>query len=131
MKQFSWLSALLMGAVLSACAPAPQPNGPNPPTANKPSGNVMMCTEEAKLCPDGKTYVSRNGAKGCAFDDCPTHAPVTNTPDPHILPPPNAVGGGNGNMAVCTMEAKLCPDGKTYVSRNSAKGCAFDACPGN
>lgn len=28
----------------------------------------------------------------------------------------------------CTMEAKLCPDGKTYVSRQEPK-CEFTACP--
>ncbi|GEM_PF-4726351 len=30
----------------------------------------------------------------------------------------------------CTGEARLCPDGKTYVGRNPNLGCAFDACPG-
>lgn len=118
------LSLIAAAMLLSACAPsATNP----PPVAGKP--DAMMCTQEAKVCPDGKTYVSRNSAKGCAFDECPTNSPVTNTPDPQVLPPPNAIGGGNGNMAMCTQEAKLCPDGKTYVSRNSAKGCAFDACP--
>lgn len=29
---------------------------------------------------------------------------------------------------VCTMEAKLCPDGKTYVSRTGPK-CEFSPCP--
>lgn len=29
----------------------------------------------------------------------------------------------------CTMEAKLCPDGVTYVGRSGPK-CEFDKCPG-
>jgi hypothetical protein len=29
---------------------------------------------------------------------------------------------------VCTMEAKVCPDG-SYVGRNPAKNCEFDPCP--
>ena len=34
---------------------------------SKPGGTV--CTQEAKLCPDG-SYVSRHGPK-CEFDPCP------------------------------------------------------------
>ncbi len=30
----------------------------------------------------------------------------------------------------CTMEAKLCPDGKTYVGRDSNNNCQFSPCPG-
>ena len=48
------------------------PEAPPPPTvADEP----LMCTMDAKLCPDG-SYVSRNPAKGCAFNPCPgTAAP--------------------------------------------------------
>ncbi len=107
MKATVWLSALFISAVVSACTPAP----PSPPVANKPDG--VMCTEEAKLCPDGKTYVGRNSANHCQFDPCPTIA----------QPPPNHGG------VMCTMEVKMCSDGKTYVSRKGPS-CAFAACPG-
>ncbi len=36
---------------------------------------------------------------------------------------------GNDGGKICTQEAKLCPDGKTYVSRNSNNNCEFDDCP--
>ena len=79
MKATFWLSALVMGAVLSACAPTPPSPServhghvpPRPSDMSGKNGEQMMCTMEAKLCSDGKTYVSRNGAKGCAFDACP------------------------------------------------------------
>ena len=80
MKQTQWLSALFIGAMLSACAPAPSPvpsPPPSPPAPRPgevkpaPGGEMMMCTQEAKLCRDGKTAVGRNSAKGCAFDPCP------------------------------------------------------------
>jgi len=31
---------------------------------------AVVCTQEAKLCPDGKTYVGRQGPK-CEFATCP------------------------------------------------------------
>jgi hypothetical protein len=36
--------------------------------------------------------------------------------------------GGDDEGVVCTMEAKLCPDGVTYVGRSGPK-CEFAACP--
>ncbi len=36
-----------------------------------PTPQQTFCTQEAKLCTDGKTYVSRHGPK-CEFDLCPT-----------------------------------------------------------
>jgi hypothetical protein len=67
-----------------ACTPAPGPG----------------CTEEAKLCPDGKTSVGRVGPN-CEFAACPA---------------PSA----------CTRDAKQCPDG-SYVSR-TGPNCEFAAC---
>lgn len=40
-----------------------------PPAASEKTG--VMCTMEAKLCPDGVTYVSRQGPN-CEFAPCPT-----------------------------------------------------------
>jgi hypothetical protein len=62
----------------------------------------QICTQEAKLCPDG-SYVSRTGPN-CEFAACP-----------------------NANGAVCTQDAKQCPDG-SYVSR-TGPNCEFAACP--
>jgi len=44
---------------------------------NNPKGQVV-CTQEAKLCPDGKTYVSRTGPN-CEFAPCPS-TPSSSTP---------------------------------------------------
>ncbi|MCX6778578.1 MAG: DUF333 domain-containing protein [Candidatus Micrarchaeota archaeon] len=35
----------------------------------------------------------------------------------------------DGEPVFCTMEAMLCPDGVTYVGRNSSLNCSFDPCP--
>ena len=37
----------------------------------------VMCTEEAKLCPDGKTWVWRTWPS-CQFSECPNIHPVEN-----------------------------------------------------
>jgi hypothetical protein len=46
-------------------------------------------------------------------------------PLPAAPPPPLLSGEG----IVCAADVKPCPDG-SFVSRNPANGCAFDACPG-
>ncbi len=38
------------------------------------------------------------------------------------------VAPDEGGLVACTMEAKLCPDGVTYVGRSGPK-CEFAACP--
>lgn len=42
----------------------------NPPIDKPNSQDQVVCTQEAKLCADGKTYVSRTGPN-CAFAVCP------------------------------------------------------------
>ena len=41
---------------------------------------------------------------------------------------PKATPGPKGSQTACTMEAKLCPDGKNYVSR-TGPDCEFSPCP--
>lgn len=43
---------------------------PTPTLTPSPTGNKIFCTQEAKLCPDGKTYVGRTGPN-CEFAKCP------------------------------------------------------------
>jgi hypothetical protein len=62
------------------------------------------CTMDAKLCPDGETYVGRDPNNNCAWRECP------------------------GEVQACTKELKICPDG-TGVGR-TGPNCAFEACPG-
>lgn len=72
------------------------------------SSEPMACTMEAKLCPDGETYVGRDSENGCAFRPCPGEA-------------------SSSSVQACTKEAKVCPDGST-VGR-TGPNCAFAACP--
>lgn len=60
------------------------------------------CTMDAKLCPDGETYVGREGPN-CEFAPCP------------------------GERQACTKELKICPDG-TGVGR-TGPNCEFTPCP--
>jgi hypothetical protein len=56
----------------------------------------------------------------------PTIPPVL-PPDTGVTSPSNS--GTGGGMVACTMEAKMCPDGKTYVGRQGPN-CEFAKCPG-
>lgn len=80
----------------------------------------IMCTQEAKLCPDG-SYVSRNAANHCAFDPCPA-------PDTKPAPQNNAPYTNELIPYGCPREVMKCPDGSS-VSRIPANHCAFAACP--
>ncbi|MDQ1316014.1 MAG: hypothetical protein QG662_2123 [Pseudomonadota bacterium] len=69
------LVAGMMLLMLSACgATAPQPVSGKPSPAGPPPPpmpeDAILCTADVRLCPDGST-VSRNPAKGCAFNACP------------------------------------------------------------
>lgn len=44
--------------------------------------------------------------------------------------PPAKPPVSDGGMVACTMEAKMCPDGVTYVGRQGPN-CEFAKCPGN
>ncbi len=44
-------------------------------------------------------------------------------------PPPGAAAAPRGEPLMCTMDARRCPDG-SYVSRNAARNCEFNPCPG-
>lgn len=66
----NWLSG---GASVSTSPTAPvTPQRPSPttPATPAPEEPVRFCTMEAKLCPDGVTYVGRGGLN-CAFSKCP------------------------------------------------------------
>lgn len=39
----------------------------------------MACTEELKLCSDGKTYVGRDSSRNCAFNACPGDLEMVNS----------------------------------------------------
>lgn len=55
------LIAALIGAIfLTGCASTPAPGGKNP----------ILCTEDAKLCPDGSS-VGRDADNNCEFKPCP------------------------------------------------------------
>lgn len=64
------------------------------------------CKLPAKVCADG-TKIKANPM--CQYSPCPEEK-------------------SSGMPRACTMEAKLCPDGQTYVSRSGAN-CEFSPCP--
>ncbi|HYD18718.1 MAG TPA: hypothetical protein VEF76_09595 [Patescibacteria group bacterium] len=79
------LACLLSAA--SACAEK-MPPGDN--------GGQVMCTMEAKLCPDGVTSVGRTGPN-CAFAPCPGEQPATPPGDkPEATRPQDSAPGGAG-----------------------------------
>lgn len=95
------------------------------PTTPPPYGDGVACTMDAKICPDG-SGVGRI-PPSCEFAPCPgedDHTP-SETPPVEPIVDDNVIGGGIG---VCTMEAKMCPDGETYVSRTGST-CEFEKCP--
>ena len=71
------LAAAALLLMLAACGTSPAP-----PAAGKPSpagpppmpDDPIVCTADVKQCPDGST-VSRNPARGCAFEPCPGAGP--------------------------------------------------------
>lgn len=91
-----------LALLLLACACAKPANSGQPPAGG------VVCTMDAKLCPDGSS-VGRTGPN-CEFAACPAGQDA---------PPP-------GQQA-CTREAKVCPDG-TAVGR-TGPNCEFAPCP--
>lgn len=112
-------------------APCPGEEGAN--KENRPDRRRWACTKDAKMCPDGSS-VGRI-PPSCEFAPCPgeggagEEVPPYNPDDPNAgtrpqpmpVPPP-------GDQIMCTMEAKICPDG-TGVGR-TGPNCEFAPCPG-
>lgn len=80
------------------------------PSSSSASSEPVACTMEAKLCPDGKTYVGRDSNNNCAFSPCPGES------------------SSSSSMMACTKEAKICSDGVTTVGR-TGPNCEFEECP--
>ena len=55
-----------------------QNGGVLPFITNNDDGGMVACTMEAKLCPDGVTYVGRQGPN-CEFAACPAVSTTTNS----------------------------------------------------
>ncbi len=71
------------------------------------------------------------GLAACASVDAdtatkPEPRTAAGKPLPYAPPPPPMPE----EVGSCAADVKQCPDG-SYVSRNPAKDCAFDACPGD
>lgn len=113
----------IFGGLLYLYNPDPveykNPNEPQP----------VVCTADAKLCPDG-SYVGRTGPN-CEFQ-CPAVPDVkasTTPAKPGKETPPKqpADKPTTPEPVFCTMDAKLCPDG-SYVGR-TGPNCEFTPCP--
>lgn len=69
----------------------------------------LFCPLDAKLCPDGITYVTRNHYDDCNFLPCEEEE--------------------TGNGLVCASDVKSCPDGQE-VSRDPTNDCEYYSCGG-
>jgi hypothetical protein len=103
---------------------------PNPLSlivGNGTSHNLVGCTKEARVCPDG-SYVGRVGPS-CEFKTCAENM-LEGTPEkPGEATSTNAVSSTTLNQPLnvaCTMDAKQCPDG-SYVGR-TGPSCQFESC---
>lgn len=65
------LSAFILAGVILGLNLKEKLKSSEPILTPQPYPNKVVCPQEAKICPDGST-VSRNSAKNCAFDECPT-----------------------------------------------------------
>ncbi len=86
-------------------------------------GKPLVCASDAQICPDGSA-VSRT-IPSCTFEPCPvvSHATTTQTVSGQATATPVH---GSGSGSICSMEAKICPDG-TAVRRSGLK-CEFATC---
>jgi hypothetical protein len=124
------IAILLIVKVVLICAALVYLNIiPNPLSAvvgNGTSHNLVGCTKEARVCPDG-TYVGRVGPS-CEFTSCAENPLSSTTPDTQSEAPPAPVTDVPApTVTACTMDAKQCPDG-SYVGR-IGPSCEFAACP--
>jgi uncharacterized protein len=97
-------------------------------------GQIGVChLRSGKICEEWAYYRGECPAKDCG--ECP----MLSTPGPNFCPNGKIVAGDldqcgcrgapRCEQIACTMEAKLCPDGVTYVGRQGPN-CEFAACPG-
>lgn len=64
---------------------------------NISSPPFKSCTQEAKICPDGKNIVGRNPQLNCEFNPCPNDSSKLNCPQGYIkerIPYPTPLGTG-------------------------------------
>lgn len=89
----------------------------------------VACTYDLNICPDG-SMVSRNPNDNCNFEPCPEDGDGDDTTGESatISPITNYIEGEEDDMMACAADVQECSDG-SYVSRNPADDCNFDACP--
>lgn len=78
------------------------------PTPTISNGGGIACTMEAKLCPDGKTYVGRTGPN-CEFAKCPDAGGSAN---PTCIPRPKCLDSVPRCMIAET--DNMCPPTPAY-----------------
>lgn len=126
-KPASLVLALLCGLTFAACQKK---------DSKSPDGGVM-CTTEAKMCPDG-SGVGRTGPN-CEFAPCPGEQPVACTEEAKVCPDGSSVGRvgpscefapcpGEGGEVMCTTEARMCADGSEQPRDMTT--CEWLPCPG-
>lgn len=104
---FFAIAAFLLLLNLAITKPKTSGNVNTTNTSTTKNANLVVCTDEAKLCPDGSA-VGRTGPN-CEFAACPDTARK------------------GDDMVYCAQDIKTCADG-SYVARQ-APTCEFAACP--
>lgn len=90
---------------------------------NRNIARPVICQSDTQICPDGSAVMRI--LPSCTFAPCPV---LENSPTPPVSSNAKVTPIHRGGTAsVCTMEAKICPDG-TAVSRSGPR-CEFAPCP--
>jgi hypothetical protein len=91
-------------------------------TDGKGNGELLACTEDAKLCPDG-TAVGRDASNNCEFFECSNEKPV-------LVEPDGGIGTTNPytqyvayDRAQCAATDWICIAGATQFFDDTGCGC--------
>jgi hypothetical protein len=85
----------------------------------------VACTQEAKLCDDGVTYVSRNSSNGCKFDKCPGEDENECSADSDCPQPKCAGAQAGAGQVKCAGMTSKCLDGKCVLINEKVE-CSAD-----
>lgn len=118
--------------VLSPPSSATKSSTPNTCASYRVNGKTVnaCATCGNKVCEAYETCTPSISGSGVATDDCgKLYCPVDcekASPSPTAIP--TKAASKPNDQTMCPMDAKVCPDGKTYVGR-TGPNCEFAPCP--
>jgi hypothetical protein len=121
MNRISSMGVIILAVALIIAGVFLMTQSSSQPPSDQNQDGLVVCTMDAKICPDGSA-VGRV-PPSCEFAKCPV---TTQTPaeEPETAPIEDDV---EEMPVACTMDAKVCWDG-SYVGR-VAPDCEFAPCP--